>query len=110
MMSTCCLVEKMRTSDGAGGFVTEWRDGAQFMAAITMDTTLDAQVAERSGVTSVFTVTAYRSCELSYHDVIKRLSDGRIFRVTSDNGDSEAPKAGTLDIAQYRAEKWELTT
>ena len=43
------------------------------------------------------------------HDVFKRLSDGAIFRVTSNGSDKQAPTVGTLDMCQVTAEKWELT-
>lgn len=110
MMENCKLIEKKRVPDGAGGFETEWVDGAEFKAAIIRDTSLDARIAEKSGVTSVFTITTYQSCRLAYHDVFKRLSDGKTFRVTSDAGDKESPRVSDLDMAQVTAEKWELTT
>lgn len=110
MMVDCCLIEKTRVPDGAGGFSTTWKDGAEFRAAIVRDTTLDARVAEKSGVTSVFTITTHKSCQLAYHDVFKRLSDSKTFRVTSDAGDKESPIVSNLDMAQVMAEKWELTT
>lgn len=109
MMETCCYMTKEKTPDGSGGSFTTWTDGAKFKAAITLDTTLDARIAERSGVTSVYTVTTKRNVNLEYHDVIKRLRDGKIFRVTSDAGDKVSPSFSALDIAQVTAEKWELT-
>lgn len=110
MMEDCRLIEKKRVPDGAGGFETTWVEGADFQAAIIRDTSLDARIAEKSGVTSVFTVTTHRSCQLAYHDVFKRLSDGKTFRVTSDAGDKVSPQVSGLDMAQVTAEKWELTT
>lgn len=108
MMEQCVLMEKKRMPDGDGGFYTTWEDGAQFDAAITLDQTMQARIAEKDGVTSVFTVTTKRSVALEYHDVFRRSSDGAVFRVTSNSGDKKSPNVGTLDIAQATAERWEL--
>ena len=72
----CVLMEKKRTPDGAGGWITEWAEGAEFDANIVIDQSLQARVAEKEGVTSVYTVTTRRSTVLEFHDVFKRLSDG----------------------------------
>lgn len=108
MMDECVLMTKTKSPDGSGGFVTSWSEGAQFKAAITLDTTMEARTAERAGVTSVYTVTTYKSVALEYHEVFKRLRDGKVFRVTSDPNDKVSPTISTLDIAQVTAEKWEL--
>lgn len=110
MMEPCVLMEKKREPDGAGGFLVNWEEGAQFDAAITLDQTMQARIAEKDGVTSVFTVTTRRATLLEYHDVFKRISDGVVFRVTSNGTDKQSPNFGTLDIAQVTAERWELTT
>lgn len=110
MMTPCVLVEKKREPDGEGGFYTAWTEGAQFDAAITLDSTMQARIAEKDGVTSIFTVTTRRTAALEYHDVFKRISDGAIFRVTSNGTDKQSPRVSTLDIAQVTAERWELTT
>lgn len=110
MMTTCVLVEKKREPDGEGGFYTSWADGAQFDAAITLDQSLQARIAEKDGVTSAYTVTTHKRAVLDYHDVFRRLSDGAVFRVTSNGADKQSPGVSTLDIAQVSAERWELTT
>lgn len=105
----CTLMEKKRTPDGEGGWATEWAQGAEFDAAIILDTSMQSRIAEKEGVTSVYTITTRRANPLSFHDVFKRLSDGAIFRVTSNGSDKQAPTVGTLDMCQVTAEKWELT-
>ena len=56
----CVLMEKKRASDGEGGWTTTWVDGAAFDAAIVRDTALAARVAEKEGVSNVYTVTQMR--------------------------------------------------
>ena len=108
MMTDCVMVEKKRVEDGLGGFVTAWADGVKFRAAIVKDNTLAARVAEKEGVTEVYTVTTASGVDLDYHEVFRRQEDGQIFRVTSNNVDSRPPAAATFDFEQVTAERWTL--
>ena len=105
-MSDVVFLEKAREPDGEGGFITEWKEGAPFRAAITFDTSIQARTAEKQGVTSLYTVTTRKSVVLEYHDVFKRLSDGKIFRVTSDGDDKHTPASASLNMRQVTAEEW----
>ena len=109
MMTPCVRMERKGSDDGEGGSRTEWIAGEQIDAAIVRDTSTAAKVAEKEGVTSVYTITTKRNVLLGFHDVIKRLSDGKIFRVTSDIGDKVSPGMSLIDISQVTAEKWEVT-
>jgi hypothetical protein len=106
----CVLMEKTRTSDGEGGWNVEWAEGAEFLAAIVLNSSMEAKIAEAQGVTSLYTVTTEKNAVLSYHDVFKRKSDGQIFRVTSNGKDKQTPGVATFRFSQVNAEKWELTT
>lgn len=108
MMSDCVIVNKIKVSDGESGFVTTYEDGPQIKAAIVLDSTITAKIAEQDGMKSVYTVTTNRANSLEFHDIIKRLSDGATFRITSDGEDKLSPNRSTIDIAQCSAEKWEL--
>lgn len=107
--STVCFVEKKRVPDGEGGFVTEWEEGAKFLAAITLNTSIESRIAEKQGVTSLYTITTERDIVLEYHDVLKRMYDGKIFRITSDGDDKYTPDFSELDMRQVTAEEWRLT-
>jgi DNA polymerase III sliding clamp (beta) subunit (PCNA family) len=107
-MTDVVAMEKTRVSDGEGGFIVDWVDGAVFKASITFDTSIESRIAEKQGVTSRYTVTTNKSAKLSYHDVIKRLSDGKIFRITSDGDDKQTPKSASFQFLQVTAEEWWL--
>ena len=109
-MSACVLLNKQTTADGYGGYITTWTDGAAFDAAITFDTSLEARIADKQGVSSLYTVTTSRSLTLEYHDVFRRSADGKIFRVTSDGDDKYTPPSAGLDMRQVTAREWELTS
>ena len=108
MMEDCVMLDKRTVPDGLGGFVQVWQEGATFSGAVIKDTTLAARVAEKDGVTEVYTVTVDKGLPLQYHDVFRRLSDGLTFRVTSNIRDSETPSVSTFHIGQVTAERWDL--
>ena len=107
-MENCKMLDKTTQSDGYGGYITTWTEGAEFKAAITIDNSIEARAAEQAGVTAIYTVTTAKAMNLQYHDVFKRERDGKIFRVKSDGDDKHTPKSATLNMRQVTAEEWEL--
>ena len=108
-MTECVLYDRRRVPDGEGGYVVDFAENAHFMAAISFDSSMEARAAEKNGVTSLYTVTLDKSVPLQYHDVFKRLSDGKIFRVTSDGGDKKTPPSASFQMQQITAEEWNIT-
>lgn len=108
MQEPCQLIEKKRVPDGESGFITTWADGAKFKAAVVCDSSMQARTAEKQGVTSLYTVTCEPNAKLEYHDVFRRLPDGKIFRVTSDGDDVQTPKRATFQFSQVTAEEFAL--
>lgn len=100
------FMQKEREPDGQSGFITTWKEGARFKAAVSFDASIEARVAESQGVKSVYTITTGRNAMLDYHDVIKRVHDGKVFRVTSDGDDRFTPKSSALNMRQVSAEEW----
>lgn len=108
-MEKCILLNKSSVPDGYGGRRDIWQESDfDFDAAIVFDTSLEARRAEKEGVTSLYTVTTEKSIKLEYHDVFKRISDNKIFRVTSDGDDKYTPASATLNMRQVTAEEWNL--
>lgn len=104
----CVLLEKKRVADGEGGWTTTWVESAEFSAAIVRDTTMTARIAERDGVTNVYTVTTDVNAPLEFHDVFRRESDGQVFRVTSNGDDKVTPGRSSFQFSQSSAEEWVL--
>lgn len=107
-LEECTMLTKSVINDGYGGYTTTWTEGAVFDAAIVFDTSIQARTAEAQGVSSRYTVTTKRIMHLEYHDVFRRNSDGKIFRVTSDGDDKYTPASATLDMRQVTAEEFVL--
>lgn len=108
MMEACVFMNEATVDDGEGGHITQWSEGAHINVAIVNDTSLNAKIAEKEGITSTYTLTTRKEDALKPYQVIKRLSDGQIFRITSDSREKTSPIVSTLDIAQCSAEKWSL--
>lgn len=109
-MKECTMLDKITVADGYGGIVEVYNDGASFDAAVVLDDSIEARTAEKQGVTALYTVTTRKNINLQYHDVFRRESDKKIFRVTSDGDDKRTPRTAQLDMRQVSAEKWKLPT
>lgn len=108
-MEQCTMIDRITVDDGYGAFTTSYQDGAGFMCAIVLDNSIEARRAVVEGVTALYTVTTQKSINLQYHDVFRRESDGKIFRVTSDGDDKKTPASAGLNMRQTSAEEWKLT-
>ena len=102
------MMDKTTAPDGYGGYVATWADGASFDAAATVDTSMQARIGEKQGVTAIYTITTGKNMNLQYHDVVRRVSDSKIFRVTSDGNDKKTPNSAMLNMRQVTAEEWSI--
>lgn len=107
-MESTYIMDKVTTPDGRGGVITKYVEGAQISVAYSFDTSTQARIAEQAGTVSRYTLTTSKLINLQYHDVIKRVRDNKVFRITSDGDDNYAPATSALDIRQVEAEEWEI--
>lgn len=102
----CVILDKKTESDGLGGVITHYTDGASINAAIVFNSSTEAKIAQAQGVTSVYKIITNKSVLLQYHDVIRRESDGKTFRITSDGSDNKTPKSASLNMREVDAEMY----
>lgn len=109
-MKDCVMIRKTSRPDGYGGTSVTYTEDPDsvFKAAIVFDNSIEARVAAAQGVTSLYTVPTRKDKVLMYHDIIKRLSDGKIFQVTSDGDDSATPDSASLNMRQCTAREYTL--
>ena len=108
MMVPCVFMLPEEAPDGSGGNITTWTEGEHLEAAIVQDTSMESRKAEAEGTVCTYTVTVSRNVHLPFHSVIKRVSDGKTFRITSDNAEKKTPVCSALNMAQSTAEEWRL--
>ena len=104
------ILNKIKSDDGYGGTKTEWVPGATIGGAMVYENSSQMQVAQALGSTSVYRLTVRKNIELDYHDVLQRVSDGKIFRLTSNSDENRTPNSAGLNMRQYNCEEWTLTT
>lgn len=104
----CVLMEKKRVPDGAGGWMTTWTEGAEFLNYQYRDTSMEARRAEQEGVTSLYSALVQRNLPIDYGDAFKDTNTGLTYRVTSEPDEKRAPKSSTFDLKYFTAERWAL--
>lgn len=107
-MENCVMLDRISSSDGYGGPVYSYVEGAPIKASIVFNTSMEARIGAAQGVTNLYTVTTSRSVNLQYHDHIKRLSDGKCFEITSDGDDHKTPASTALDMRVVTAAEWRI--
>ena len=103
------MMEKSKRADGEGGFINTWTEGITFSMPQAHESTIEAQIAEKDGTASTYYFLPDKGLHFDYHDVFKRLSDGQIFRVTTESGEDVTPQMSSLNRTKITAEKWVLT-
>ena len=104
-METCVVLNKETSLDEYGGYTKTYVDGVEFQAAIVFDTSIEARVGEAQGVTSRYTITTPKAITLEYHDIIRRVRDNKLLRITSDGDDKYTPASASLNMRQVTAEE-----
>lgn len=95
-------------TNGPFGPVVEWQDGAEFDCLLTFNSSMEARIAEKQQVTSLFSGIVSKTTPIEYHSVFKRVSDGSVFRITSEPLDYESPEIATFSVKSFSAEKYTL--
>lgn len=102
------VVNLIKVSDGYGGTTDTWVDGPTIKGAMVYDSSTQMKVAQAMGVTAAYTLTFKKNVVLDYHNVLRRESDKKIFRLTSNSDDKKTPEEAALNMRQYSAEEWKL--
>lgn len=90
-------------ADGEGGQTATKNEDKEFKAVVREDQSSETKTAEKSAKNTTYTITTRRNIKLKFNDLIRRKSDGKIFRITSDS--RSTPKISGLDLRQVTAEE-----
>lgn len=108
-MEKTYIMDKTTTLDDYGSVKTVWKEGAEIMAAYSFNSSTTARIAAQQGVKNRFTILTSKAVVLQFPDIVKRASDGKYFKVTSDGTDNRTPASAGLDLRAVEAEEWEIT-
>ena len=107
-MEQSYIIDKITAPDGRGGVITRYVEGASIDVAYSFDASMEARIGEKQVATGRYTLTTNKAVNLQYHTIVKRVRDGKVFRVTSDGDDNYTPASSSLNIRQVEAEEWEI--
>lgn len=102
------IVNKLVVSDGYGGQTTVWKDGATIKGALALASQSEVTVAGARGEKVTHTMLIDKSIILDYHTVLRRVTDGRVFRTTSTGTEDKTPKSSSLNKRKVTCEEWEI--
>lgn len=102
------ILDKQSYEDGLGGYAVRYVDGAEIDISVRYDSSLETEEAKAQGTTAVYGFLTPKAVNLQYHDVLRRKSDNKIFRITSDGDDSKTPDSSSIDSRAVTAEEWSL--
>lgn len=105
---TCVIMEKTRQPDGEGGYITTWSEGVEFVNHQARDTSMEARIAEKQGVSSVYSALVDQALPIEYGDYFKEKDTGAVYRVTSRPEEKQAPKSASFALKYFTAERTEL--
>lgn len=104
----CVLLEKRHQSDGEGGYITTWQEGITFTNYQALNTSTEAIIAEKQGLSSIYGALVNKNVPIEYGDFFKVKSTGKIFKVTSSPKEKQAPKSASFELKYFTAERTEL--
>lgn len=94
--------------DGLFGEEVARSAGQRFMALLIPKGGGEQTIGERREAVERFSAVVERDVLLLYGDVIRRVSDGAVFRVTGNP--SAAPEYSGVGVAASPVERWEVPT
>ncbi len=81
---TCVLMEKSVCQMEQAASMVQWEEGAEFTNYQALDTSMEARIAEKQGVTSLYSALVDKDFPIEYNDVFKDTETGQTYRVTSN--------------------------
>lgn len=95
-------VENVTTA--LGGNAKTYTDGAIFMAGITETRNYEADIAAQTGLSTTFHILHNTDIKFRQNDVVKRVSDGQYYRITSNSFTKTTPKKARNQYSIVTAE------
>lgn len=96
------LLDETTASDGFGGFVPEWKDGAEISVAVIQPRDTKATIATAIVGKQSLTILTSTAIELKHDKYFRRISNGKTYKIDHDNTERLAPDDSDL--------QWRVTT
>ena len=99
------LLERTQAPDGLGGTTAKWRDSLVFEGGVTFVPGAETTVAGLNALLTIPVLAQDYDVTLRQDDLVRRLSDGAVFRVAGCSADMVTPACADLRFAQVPVEK-----
>ena len=100
-----CVMDWRSKPDGLGSFIWEWEDGAGFRGGVVLNTSTEMRIAQQEGYKSIYTLTTSVKMPFEKGDIVKRLKDDALFKITSDPDDVVTPAISDITGWQVTMER-----
>lgn len=101
------FINKTHIRDAEGNPVVTWTESeATFKAALRFDNSVQAKRAQAEGVEDLYTIITDKRISLEFNDVVKRLTDGTTYRITTSGKDNHTPASAGLNMRAVSAKVW----
>lgn len=104
-----------RTADGKSGFHTVWSVSGTVDAVAAIGQTVHDRARSTETVIAnaelpkpLYSILTKRSVLIPFHAVLRRVRDGKIFRITNNADDAKTPNGAKLDLRMHSAEEYRL--
>lgn len=98
------LQSKTPVPDGFGGVEWTYADAVNFMAGISTNNSTETQIAYKNGLKTIYTIVCRKNLTLKQGDIVKRMQDAKLFRITSNAVDMATPSKAMEQYWQVTAE------
>ena len=103
---TILLVEEQ--DDEYGSTITKYVDGMTFIGQLAFMSDSIMSVSEALGLMTSYRLIIPKGVVLEFHDIVRRNSDGKVFRVKSNSANVYTPSSSGLDLSYVELEEWSL--
>lgn len=100
-----CILDKISQPDPFGGVLYVYQEGARFTGGPVIDSTAETRIAQQEGARTTYTLVVKKPIELERGTLIRRLSDGANYKLTTDTRDMKTPDFSGLACAQATMER-----
>ena len=95
------------TDDGYGGQAYRVVEGLHFNAVLILGNSIQAEIAQKQGVTGIYTLAYPKSLDIPARTVIRRIKDGKYLRTIELDG-NPMPDESSVEVKVTRAEDYIL--
>ena len=106
-MVRCVRIVSDELPDGEGGTIRTHKTADEFDAAIILESSAEIKAGGKPDAKSRYAVLVGAPIRMDYHDVFMRISDGKTFRVISDD-DKRTPLCASFHVRQVTAEEFDV--